>query len=515
MALIGRMESFRRGAAYSSALNAAAQGLAFLTSLVFAYLFGTQGKTDVYYYCLGVLMILAGFTTHVSSAVLIPEAMHRAAREGAGAGMDFINFFLYVFLALGLALVLVMWLQPIRIFLSLSRFDPDLLKTHRLLVAGCIPLLLFTILSQYLSDVLTAYRLFTLPMLMNVLNRLVVLAALVGLHRRLDILSLVVGGWLGGALQVGLMLWLLRRTLGWRFRPRRIRLTGVVGRNMIYAQSGCVASTLSAYLPLFLLSGFAAGILTALSYGQRLAMIPALMLTTQISSVVAIRLNEACARGDWAGADRAFGRSIRYLLLATVPLSGFCFLYAREITEALYLRGAFDAEAAGRTALFFRVFVLNLPLLAANTIVARLFMATQKIRQAFGYQIAINLVQIALLLAGIRLWGAVGYPIAVAATGLLNLLLLWPLMKWMFPFVRYAEVLRYGARWGALTAGVVVLAGLIRAAGSPDSTWLALAAGALGYGVLWLAASFVFRPDREIHEELVQGFYRRMFRQAG
>ena len=113
------MESYRRGAIWSSFYNLIAQAVGFVVSMVLAYCFGLQAKTDVYYYALAVVVLMSGFISSINSSVLIPESMRIEEQRGRTQAMDFLNHCLYFFLALGLVVTTVMFINPVRF---LSRF---------------------------------------------------------------------------------------------------------------------------------------------------------------------------------------------------------------------------------------------------------------------------------------------------------------------------------------------------------------------------------------------------------
>jgi putative peptidoglycan lipid II flippase len=508
-----RVESYLRGAVYSSFFNIVGQGLGFVISVVFAYYFGTQAKTDVYYYCLSVLTLMGAFITNLDSSVIVPEAMRLAEQEGPDRARAFFNFFLYAFLAVGLAVTAAMWVRPVRFFLAMSRFDASVLSAHSSIVTWSVPLFVLMVVSQYLADVLASYKYFSLPMVLGVLNRLVVLACLVAFRRSLDILGIVAGVLLANLVQIAVSVLLMKSELGWRFSARGGRPAGPVFRNLLFAEAGNLATTLASYVPLFLLSSFSAGVLTALSYGQRLAAMPLMLITAQLSAVIGIKLNEMNARRDGSGMDEAFSRAGRALLFFLFPVSAFLFVYAREIVAVLYERGAFDAQAADSAAMFFRYFVLALPLLGVNTLVARLFMAAQKIREGFWYQVVMNVLLIGLAAAMLRGLGAIGYPLAQLAQGILNLVLLYALMRAIFPTVRYARLLVDFARIGAFNLVLAAVVAGVRGLTLPWGPVASLLAGGAVFGALFVAGNAMFPLDRSVNE-MVGAYGRKWIRRA-
>lgn len=507
------MESYRKGVVSSSFFNLLAQLLSFVTSIAFAYYFGAQAKTDVYYYCLSILSLMAGFIISLDSSVLIPEAMSIAEKSGREESVRFLNFFLYLFLIISVGLTLVMAFLPMSFFMTLSRFDPALLRAHASIVAWSIPLFGLQIISQYLVDILNSYKYFSLPLVLGIINRAVILICLVGFHRSLDVLSILIGSVVAFLLQIIMTVRIMKTKLHWDFKAHWLIIEKRVRTNIFFSQIGNLASTLSAYVPIFLLSAFSAGIITALNYGQRITSIPTLIITIQVSTVIGIKLNEMCAKQDWLGVDQAFVRAARMLLFILLPLSAFLFVYANELMEMLLQRGAFDPDSVGKTALFFRWFILVIPFVAINTLFARLFMATRKIVLGAWFQIIANSLLIILTIIGLKALGAVGYPIALVGFYVLEIGGLFWIFQFFFPFVHYGVVLQDLLKMLIFNSVLALVVWYWRIAMQPFGTVISLATGAAVFAGLFVGANLLFPLNREINRDCLdflkqRGFYR-------
>lgn len=503
-----RMESFKRGAALSSGLNFLGQGLGFVTSIVFAYYFGTGEDVDVYYYCLASIMLVAGSLNALNSAAIIPEALRLREQENLDTCMALLNWFLLAFTSLTLALTVAMSWDPVRALTAVTRFEPAALDRHRALVYWALPLLVTTMASQYLLDVLMAFRFFTMPTLFVLLNRAFVLGAVLWFHDSLGVVAALAGTLVANLLLLLVALHLMRATMAWDFARFRLPRGGRLWSYLGYCAAGQLASTAAAYVPQFLLSGLGAGILSSMNYAQRLAAMPATLLALPLISVVSIKLTEQHARREWDGLNRALLRTMNALAFLTVPICLFVALYAREIVQVLFQRGSFDATSTAHASLFLRFFILNVPLVVLSNVVARLFVASQRMDISFYYQIVINVLLIALMIEGVRRLGAAGYPLAQLVIGALNLLLLIPIQRRMYPYFRYADALRYLGHMLLYAAPPCAALAWLRPRLFPSSPWLALTAGAALFGLYWIALN-VLRP---LNADMVPGRISRIWR---
>ena len=438
-----RTESYKKGIVMSVGLNLLAKGLSFLTSLVLARYFGTGSGMDVYLYALLVVGLVVSFISSLNSAVIIPESMRLHEQESPAACAAFINFFLYLYAAAGLLITLIVFLAPVKVFLLFSRFDGALLAANSGLLKWSLPLFFLMLVANYLVDVLTSRKFFTIPMVASIVTNLCALSCVIFLHGRMGVTSALVGLNCAYAAQIVFLLGLLNYSLGWDFGFRAVKLNRSVRGNILFSQLGNLSTSLYGYVPLFMLSGLGAGTVSSMNYGRQAADFPNNFITMQFSSVAGIKLNELSARKEWGEINRVFISSGKALLFLLVPVSWAGFFFAKEIIALLFMRGSFNALSTEMAAGFFRIFVLLLPFTAVNTLVSRLFLSAQKIREAFWFQIGMNTLLIGLIVAGVHFFGAPGYPAALLLLGFLNLYLIRYLMKRFFAEIRYDELLLY------------------------------------------------------------------------
>lgn len=436
-----RIESYKKGIVVSSAFNFFSKLLLFLQSIAIAYFFGTQAKTDVYFYCFVTIMLVATFINSLDSSVLIPESMRLSEQNSKEESMTFLNFFIYVYFAIGLTITLIFYINPVYIFQLLSSFDKEVLQENLYILLAAIPLFTLIVVTTLLVNILTSHKFFTIPMIAGMVNSIFSLLFIFLFHKSLDVLSILIGLLCAYLINILSLIYLMKRRLNWNFSFSFYKIERNIFKNIIFAQAGNITSALSAYIPIYLLSGFGAGIITSLTYGQRTADMPGQLITTQFSSVVGIKFNELYAKHDFERLNEIFLSTLKFLLFILSPISALIFLYSEEIITIFFKRGAFDMDSVNASAQFLKYFGLLLPFLAVNVMVSRLFMAGQKIKQAFGYQIIFNVILIIFIFFGIRHWGVIGYPISLIALHIFNVFMCYFLLKMLFPMIVYTDIL--------------------------------------------------------------------------
>jgi putative peptidoglycan lipid II flippase len=238
---------------------------------------------------------------------------------------------------------------------------------------------------------------------MPVLNSLSMLAALLLWHDRLGIWALPAGFALSQVLQWPLVhLRALRVKALLPVRPalerREFRKLGdLIGMVLL----GQVLLMVTAFLDRWFATGLEVGSISSLTYALTLTNFGLVLFTTSLVTVMYPRMSEAIAAGDLAGCSEYIRANLSRLAYLVVPASLAAALAAPEIVQVLFQRGAFDAEAAVRTSGVTTMYLLGLPAMIINGLVARIFHSLQLLRDkvwlALQYLLTNALLNFALI----------------------------------------------------------------------------------------------------------------------
>jgi putative peptidoglycan lipid II flippase len=409
---------------------------------VVAYFFGSSHSTDIFFFVYSSLIILGSFIMNMNASVVIPESMKIRIEKGNEGAIQFLNIFIFLYGLITVVTVAIIFMFPIRFFSLVSNFSVSDLAASKTLLLLSLPLFCLICLINLLVDILASYKFFTISMVVGIINGIVSITFVTLFHNSLGIKSAFYSFLISYILNFMLLLYLLKKNVDWRFYITWPRIEKRIWKNLGFAQLGNLTSTLSLYTPIYILSGFSTGVVTALTFAQQISSLPNALVTTQFSSVAGIRFNELYAAGEKKEINRVFLESANFLHFLMIPTSFFIFTFADAIVEIVVRFTSLNAQTAGSVVLFLKYLGLLLPLMVVNTLMARLFMASHKIRQSFVYQVSFNLVLIACLYFAVNKLGIVGYPLAMVFTYLLNLGFCFFLEKKFFNFINYAQVLR-------------------------------------------------------------------------
>ena len=452
-----KTESYKRGLLLSLLFNILAKGVLFVLTICIAGFFGSTIKTDIYFFVYGTMVLLSGFINTIDIMVLIPESMRLREREGPSVSMAFLNYFLRIYILIGLAFITVMYLFGTDLFGVFSKFPAAILLTYKKYFLAGSFYFLFQLLNQYLNNILSSLKFFTLPLIINGLNSIMVIAGIFLLHRHFDVLSIFISGIIAYTVNLIFLLLILKKIAGWNFFTRGHGIKKEVWNNILYAETGQLATVASSFFPLFLLSGFGNGLLSVMNYGKNIADIPNTLVTAQVANVSGIKLNEQLSRGDLRGLNDTFITTTKMLVLILVPLACYIIVFARPIVEVFYQGGNFNGQTINVVARFLQLFTLTIFSIGVNSIVSRVFMAAQALKQAFVYQVFMNLVLIAAIWILTRNYGAYGYPYGVIIINSLNYFLMYLICRKIVPYIDYSRLLRF--------TGLVLLINSVPAAG--------------------------------------------------
>ena len=495
-------EPYVRGIVRSSLINVISKLILFATSLLLANFFGAGSDTDIYFYLYSTLWLFITVFLSLHVAVIIPEAIQRKVRDGDKQAMYFFNFFFYLFMAVSLLVMALLFLDPVFWVSLVSKFDIALLYEHRSMILAFFPLFPLILITQYLIDLLNAYRYFTLPVVTGLINNVLSLVFVCLFYRILGLFSMIVALYAGYFLNLGMLLYVLKRDFSWDFTPHRVHLKRNFKQDFWVGVVGNVWNFIGKYATNFFLSDSSRGLLTAYNYGQKLTNVPTEAITNQFSSVAAIRLNELVAQGDREKLRSIFSQLCKVLIFILVPIATLFYYYAQDIVSLLYHRGAFGTEDVRHTAFFMRYLGFLLPLFGINTIVTRLYNAGQIVRFSTIYSVISNILLVGLLWVAFSYWGIWGVPFALLAQNLLNVLVAPIFIRRFFYGIGYGWVLVYFVLFSvgcmALGAGVVYLFSLF-----PSWSGIVKAiAGCVVFGAAYLGLNEVFKLNRDVSKYL-------------
>jgi putative peptidoglycan lipid II flippase len=191
---------------------------------------------------------------------------------------------------------------------------------------------------------------------------------------------------------------------------------------------GAASVVISPFIDTVLASWLATGSRTALYYADRINQLPLGVLGIALGTVLLPQMSALLARGDTAGSHAAQNRSAAMVLLLTMPFMVTFLLIPGTIIRAVFLHGAFNADAAQNAALALAAYGVGLPAFALIRIIASTFYArhdTITPVRATVIALVSNIALKVLFVWGLH-WGVAGIALGTALGAWVNVgLLTW------------------------------------------------------------------------------------------
>ena len=378
------------------------------------------------------------FAEGAFNAAFVPLYARRLEKDGDGPANEFASESLSALLVIVAALVVLFELtMPLTMNLlgaGLSRdagaagssaFDLAVLYGQI-----TMPYLIFMSLAALFSGVLNTRNYFAVaaaaPIFLNVV--LVAILAFMGAadwSRAQLALYLSCGMTVSGALQLGLVIWGVRRA-GVKIGLRRPRLTPGVKRLFTLGLPGAIAAGIT-QINLMVSHNIATTMDSAaswLNYADRLYQLPLGLIGIAIGIALLPTLSRALRAGDERGASESMNRALELSATLTLPAATALFVMPAFLISGLYESGAFAAADTAQTAKALRMFALGLPAFVLIKILTPAFFARENTKTPMIYAGVSAVINVTLGATMFFTIGFFGLALATSIAAWVNVILL-------------------------------------------------------------------------------------------
>lgn len=351
--------------------------LGYVRVAIQAWLFGATAAMDAFVLAFSVPSTLQVILlTGPLSGVLVPTLT--AYRHNRQALTQLFNSLLtWCLLAglviAGLAALGAPWLMAI----AGPGFSADTRLLATRLFCVMLPMLVMQALLSVCKGALNTLDHYGMPEYAGVAFNIVMILTPLFLAARYGVMSLAIGAAIGGVVQCLMQLPVLAR-YGIRYRPR-LRL-GLDLRQFVRLAEGAFLSTmitpLNALIDRALASLLFPGAIASLHYAYLLFLLPASLCVVPLSTVSLTELAGLYHQGNIEGVRQHTRRTLRLVLLLTIPMTIVGVVFAEPLTRLVYEYGRFQATDTRLAAQALRAYLLGLPLYGMTHLLTRSFYAT-------------------------------------------------------------------------------------------------------------------------------------------
>ncbi len=285
-----------------------------------------------------------------------------------------------------------------------------------------IPQILFYGVTTLVTALLHARRRFAPPAFTPVLTNLVTAAAAIGAAKWFardgaemsQVYLLGLGTTAGVAAMAITLVPFIRRAgiqLRWRFQPRHPAVRSVL-RLSGWTVGFAAANQIALLLILTLARGQEPGTVSAYQYAFIFFQLPHGLIAVSLMTAILPELAEAAVDRDDRAYIARFREGTSLLLTFLLPAAVGLLFIGEPLIRIFLQRGNFTAEDTARTTQMLIGFAVGLPAFSVYLYCVRAFFARRDTRTPFFLNLAQNVINVALVVPFIGLWGPEGLALA-------------------------------------------------------------------------------------------------------
>ena len=335
------------------------------------------------------------------------------------------------------------------------------------------PYLLFISLVSLQSGVLNSIHRFAAAAAAPVLLNLTLIAAMLGFAEIQETAGHVLswGVFAAGILQFAWLAYHCQReglpvTL---CRPRLTPEIKLLGKRILPVIFGASLYQINLLIGTILATLVSDGAVSFLYYADRLTQLPLGVVGVAVGTALLPTLSRQLAAGENDAAMTSQNRGLEFALLLTLPAAVALFVIAEPVITVLFERGAFSAADSQATAWALMAYATGLPAYVLIRVLTPGFFAREDTSTPVKIAAAGIVINIALNLILMRVWGHVGIAIAASISAWINALALGVVLR------RRDHLTldnRLAKRWPRIIAASLVMGSALYGAEVVLTAWL-------------------------------------------
>ncbi|HEY5588089.1 MAG TPA: lipid II flippase MurJ [Candidatus Paceibacterota bacterium] len=407
-----KKESILRGSTITIAFNVISKTIGFLSSLLIAYYFGANFQTDVFYFTSSFIALVSIIIISQQTTVFMPLFINIRNTVSEIEAWKFANTLFTLTIIISALFGILFYLFGSNILLKISNFKQDvIIQTSNYIKYFAVIFFLMSIV-EFMRAIIQSYSQFTLPALAALANSVLMIICIVFFGRRIGVESMAIAIMFSYIVQAILMLIYLKSKIKY-FKiefNKSPYLKGFVklGVPVFIAQ---IFGSLSMFFYDFTSSLFDGGTLTSLSYGQRIADIPNLMIIVPLATVIVPAFSKLRTKNDNNLLEYYYKHN-NFLWFLIIPISTLLIVLSFPIIKIFYLRGNFTIESAAiakDSLIYYSVSLIGAAFVAINT---RLIYSIQKTKLISLSSIVVGILSMILTYFMGKYIGYIGIPVS-------------------------------------------------------------------------------------------------------
>ncbi|WP_189241308.1 lipid II flippase MurJ [Polynucleobacter asymbioticus] len=432
-----KLSSFHISSLINLVISLVVASLSFYSFTLIAKKFGGSAGSDAYFFLLSIATLFTGMVGALFTTILLPIFLElKNSADQKAASWFFSSIFSWSLIII-FPIGLLTYFYYDAFYAQFSKFNPNQILDNRSVLIYFAPIFIVGVISELFRAVVLALGEFFIAALSALFQPLFIVIALFEysdqLHEEAIAISLLTSK------IITLILFFLvasfknklKISINFKKNSSAIKFVKIA----FPYWSGNLITNLAIFFVDYLSSGLGPGVLTSISYAQRIFALPTTLLVNPILEIARTKFSESQVKQDKQAFLIYYNKLIEYVIYLTIPIGCFYFLFAEEIVAALFQRGAFNSDSVAISAACLKIFAISIPFVSLFMVNGRACESFQKLKWPSIFGTLGNLLMMFITYIFINKFGYLGIPYARLAIDLI----------YFFPFGFIALTLFFGS----------------------------------------------------------------------
>jgi len=407
-------DSFRKSGIKNIAISGVVAVLSFYSLTLIAKKFGGSEGSDAYFFLFSLTTLATGMLSSIFSTVFLPVFVELKIREGITEASEFAGSILTWCILIIVPLGIAVYVNYEGFYSLVSKFSHAQIINVKFVLIYFAPIFVISVLSEFFRTIVLALGHYTLAAIGAVFQPVFLIFSLFLLSSQLKEETLALSLLLAklAVLVFMFVVVIIKEKLKIPLQIKRNAATSRFLKISAPYWAADLISNLASFFFSYMATGLGAGILTSISYAQRVFTLPTTLIFNPILEIARTKFSESQARKDTVTFTRHYNKLLQLVLYLTIPIAILYFFIPEIIISSLFQRGAFGEKSVNIAASCLRIFAFSIPFTCLFMVNGRACESFQRLAWPSFFGTLGNLLLIGATFIFVEKMGYLGIPYA-------------------------------------------------------------------------------------------------------